>query len=155
MEQPNTPIEKIHRLIERCPSWPNMNMKDIERKSRILESLKAISRYPLDEIRFAEKQLVNNKLKMNYSAGEMGKLYMLNRMIFNVPSKMEVGSKQFASFEGIPHDKDSADGVWPLLFTDDGQIQLVGQFRGYCGPPYIAFREFDYFKGRYPRRKLR
>ena len=132
-----------------------MDKSDIASREDLLKRIDAVALEDTVVLRDAlERYVSKRQAEDNYSIGEMGKLFILNRYLFNVPSSSEL--KQ-ASFFGTLVLRDSENEryvnlLWPLKIENNGKLTLVGEFSGYFGPDFRAVEEFDYFNRRFGRR---
>ena len=88
------------------------------------------------------------------SVGLMGTLYVLNRLLFDVPEWVPGGQPRFAAFTGIPQRDGEVGELWPWAPAGNGGLQLRGHFRGYVGEGYQALREAEAFQRRYGPRPV-
>ena len=84
--------------------------------------------------------------------GLMGTLYVLNRLLFDVPEWVPGGQPRFAAFTGIPQRDGEVNELWPWAPAGKGAIHLRGHFRGYVGEAYQALREAEAFQRSYGQR---
>ena len=97
-----------------------------------------------------ERYVSKRQAEDNYSIGEMGKLFILNRYLFNVPSSSELKQASFfGAWYGVPENERYVNLLWPLKIENNGKLTLVGEFSGYFGPDFRAVEEFDYFHRRF------
>lgn len=86
---------------------------------------------------------------------KMGKNFVPNRYVFNVPQRVFLGATpQFGGWF-VPHDGNLLEHMWPLEVNESGMLTLVGLSRGYAGKQYDTIGEFDHFSkanGRRPRK---
>ena len=147
-------IQKIIRLIERCPSWVGIKNNDTKRKL-ILNNLMIISKYPIDDIEKSISQCVKYKIfSKNFDPAYMEKIYLLNRYLFDVPKFVpRKNRKVFSGFSGMPSNDRLIGEMWPLDFDKNGNLIIVGSEAMYNGPLYRADIEFRYFKTVYGLRR--
>ena len=86
------------------------------------------------------------------NVGLMGTLYVLNRLLFDVPEWVPAGQPRFAAFTGIPQRDGELGELWPWAPAGKDALRLRGHFRGYVGEAYQALREAEAFQRRYGQR---
>jgi hypothetical protein len=142
-------------FLDTTPAWSDIGRDDTERRRDVIVRLLRLSDNDTSVLRDVVSGYVQRKTASptGYDVAAMSRLYVLNRVLFNVPSTVPLATPGFASFAGIP----SADGVvnelWPLSQDRFGNLELTGQFAGYFGESYLAVQEFDYFAATFGRRQ--
>lgn len=133
---PSHPVAKIIRAV---PAWAPAQH---EPATKIQERLRPLQKFPLSAIREGMELYVafcvSNR---SYNIEEMGRLFLVNRYALAIPE--QIPEEQDQAFGGwiIPPD---ASPLWPFSIQN-GELQLIGRFRGYAGAPYDALGEFDHF----------
>jgi hypothetical protein len=88
-----------------------------------------------------------------YSTGNAGQLFVMNRYLFKVPTQLKRGEARFfGGWTGVPHDENGVNPLWPLAVAKDGRLKLVGRSSRYFGDEFQAVEEFDYLNLKYGRR---
>jgi hypothetical protein len=100
------------------------------------------------------KFVTNCRAEKNYDAGNLSKLFVLNRPLIAVPPRENFSGPFFGGWEGVPQDNQEMNMMWPLSLEKDGNLRLTGVFSGYSGRPYFAVQEFDHFLAEYGRRQM-
>ncbi len=151
----NNKTQNIVQVLEELPDWDtartndnkkkflNIALKLSREKSEYLQS--AIDFY-LNEVRGEFPRFYKRAVKM----------FILNRLIFNVPSSPVPYERVFDSFGGIPASTTSdhkINWLWPLSETNKGRIELTGRIMSFRGI-YGALEEFTFFEKEFGRRKL-
>jgi hypothetical protein len=144
------------------PDWTlfSLNKENSQERQQIKDAARRISTYDLDLIRLAfERRMKNNPL-------EFGKLFVLNKYLFNLPDAIRRDSPHFQFFgggwvgmpmTGDPNKRNDSDELslrWPWSVDDDGKWQLTGKFGGFNGPPYDALAAFDYYGKQFGKREM-
>jgi len=156
-------IEGIFTELDQCPRITTSSWRDPVVTGQILARMDAIRQYPLEDIREAVARATRVHF-LRESPLFKNKLWILNRYLFNVPEKYPRARARFFFF-GLPRPDDNQDYVnlmWPLGYTEDGRITLVGWYwfykRGFMekamGASYDAVGEFDYFRSTFGLRAL-
>lgn len=149
-------VEKVLMLIQSCPDWGSVPKDDLASRQKILASLREIAGYDVTVIRKAyQKYIYNAKQKNLDDFSNLGRLYVLNRYLFNVPNL--VPSEKIISFGGRIYGDPSFDlktsWLWPLSFDASNNLLLTGTFSLYLGTTYRALEEFDYLHKTFGLRK--
>ena len=151
--QEDTKIALLEKL-NKAPTWTNIYKDQQELKKDLLSVLFEIAGYDTENIRNFLLEYIRNVSDVlgGMNINKMSNIFVLNRLIFNVPSKIPANKARFfGGWAGVPHDENYVDMLWPLSFLDE-HLDLVGEFRGYYGDVYDAIGEFDYFLREYGRR---
>lgn len=144
-------VEVLVEQISSMPAWSDLSSDNDEDRRQVIEILQAIARAPAEIIRQAVEAYIEQtaRAEAGYDVSAMSRLYVLNRFLFNVPDKVELGRPRFGSFFGIPSEGNTVNELWPLSKGVDGKFVLDGQFGGYFGESYLAVQEFDHFNNEY------
>lgn len=151
--QEDTKLALLEKL-NKAPTWTNISTKQGELKKELLSVLFEIAGYDTENIRNFLLEYIRNVSDVpgGMNIDKMSNVFVLNRLLFNVPSKVLANKAMFfGGWAGVPHDENFVDMLWPLSFLDE-HLDLVGEFRGYYGDVYDAIGEFDYFLKEYGRR---
>lgn len=102
------------------------------------------------------EQFMNETLLLPFSSEEESKLFLLLRIIFDLPELDDV--KDFRPFKGWVNwpdytNENKVNLSWPLRWKDN-KPQLIANYEGSMGLPYQALDEYNYFLGKYPFRKI-
>jgi hypothetical protein len=145
--------EELVKLIEACPAWIDVTGADLVGGQRITECLSVVADSDTPTIREAVKRLVWKHEDKEDEMGVQTKVFLLNRLIFNVPvSSKRKESPVFGGWVGVPSDDETINLLWPFETNTDGKLELISGFRGYAGEPFEALGEFDSFNKRFGRR---
>lgn len=80
-------IKNIFEILQSCPAWVNTSSEDREIRQHILEQMKKISHYDIQDIRDALIIYVTSVYsKTSDIHADLGKIYVLNRYVFDVPT---------------------------------------------------------------------
>jgi hypothetical protein len=147
-------VLNIVRQIREFPEWTRLGEVDTLVRKDFLERTDAIAQEETAILRKAVEKFVSElRSEHNYSVGQMSKLFVLNRYIFNVPERSDRGKARFfGGWSGVPMSDRDVDLLWPLKISTTGELSLVGSFHGYFGESFQAVQEFDYFDRRFGRR---
>lgn len=157
----NTPdennVEMIFAELDHCPSLTMSRNPAVE--EQVLARMEAIRQYPLRDIREAIARA--NGVHLPREGPLFGhKIHILNAYIFNVPERYP-RAKARLFYTGIPlpmdlfnKDRDCVNLMYPLGYTREGRITIVGTYACFVGPPYDALGEFDYFNCTFGLRKF-
>ena len=111
--------------------------------------LRKISACDIGDIRAAVEQYVDTNTKSgSQNLGNLSKVFLLNRYLFNVPQLVSIDSPLFGAWRN-PIQDGQLDLLWPFSLKPDGQLELSGMFSGYTGEAYRPMEEFDYFFKKY------
>lgn len=151
--QEDTKLALLEKL-NKAPTWTNILKEQKELKKDLLTVLFEIAGYDTENIRNFLLEYIRNVSDVpgGMNIDKMSNVFVLNRLLFNVPSKVPANKAMFfGGWAGVPHDENFVDMLWPLSFLDQ-HLDLVGEFCGYYGDVYDAIGEFDYFLREYGRR---
>ena len=144
-------VSDVVSALESCPAWSDPKASG----DAILATLGELSGLSTSVLRAGIERFVTRYRSRNdYDVNNMAKLFVLNRFVFAVPEKEIYGGPFFGGWQGVPHDQQQMNPMWPLAFAKNGKLQLVGKYSGYSGHPYLAVQEFDHFLVKYGRRQL-
>lgn len=113
-----------------------------------------ICRQDKKEVRqFIKKFLKKKGNEINLA--DLGKIYILNRLYFDLPSKERLDKARFfGGWIGVPvFNEKEVNILWPLSKNKDGSIFIEYPFEGYLGEAYQALEEFDWMERNYKKRK--
>lgn len=150
-------------LIAACPDWLSVKpQKNVEKQEReILDSLSKLSKLNTDTLRKAvEYHLrVVHQQQMETDRSPEGRLFLLNRYIFNVPKTVPlqetVDGGKFVPQGAFLKAPKKVRGTWPLTIRD-GHASLIPPPYTYIKltrAEYPALKEFDLFYRKYGRRR--
>lgn len=145
----------VVETLQCCPTWIHAATSNTTTRATILQCLDVLARQDTSVLRKAVEQFVfERKAAGKYTVDDMSKVFLLNRYVFNVPSKSKLKEARFfGGWVGIPCDETDVDLLWPLRMGDDGKWELAGKCGGYYGDVFEAIMEFDYFNQRFGRRR--
>jgi hypothetical protein len=149
-------VKELVEQISSMPAWSDFSSDNDEDRRQVIDILQTIARAPAERIRQAMEAYIEQtaRAEAGYDVSAMSRLYILNRFVFNVPDKAELGRPRFGSFFGIPSEGNTVNELWPLSKGVDGRLVLDGDFGGYFGESYLAVQEFDHFNNEYGRRSV-
>lgn len=143
--------------LERMPPWSRITATNSDPDSRvkILSELEVVNRQDTQDLRQAVNLYWTREVisKPSDELEAASRLFVLNRYVFNVPEWIPQGSKGYGVWKGVPVQDGNINLMWPLSLRE-GHIDLLGNYAGYWGPPYLGLDEFDDFTSRYGRRNL-
>ena len=163
---PDGPVEHAHKAsgkakraldsLASMPKWSEAGAQGRGARHKIERAARQIAGMDLGAVRAAIKLYV--KAAAAAEAGpaiaELSRIFVLNRYLFDVPSRAELGSVPFfGGWHGVHAGRNEINVLWPWRMKN-GRKQLAGSFKGYSGPAYGALAEFDYFRRRFPRAKV-
>lgn len=157
VHQDKESIKNIVEILQSCPAWVSTSAEEREDRRHILEQMKKISHYDIQDIRDALIIYVNSVYsKTSDIHADLGKIYVLNRYVFDVPTSPLVEGKirRFAGWIGEPFEECEKNWSWPLSIDNDGKLVLTGTLHYRMGPLYQAIEEFDYLRQRFGLRKF-
>ncbi len=144
-----------------APAWTQIAQDDdtpddLKMRNNLLQLCAEIAQYRVLDIRLllAEFIQASTGIPPGIDLDQMSKLFVLNRYLFNAPSKISL--RKGRSFGGwrVPYDDRTGDMRWPFTRVR-GKLELTGNFRGYLGERYDALGEFDYFMEKFGLRDER
>jgi hypothetical protein len=139
----------VKDLLEAMPSWSD---PAADRMAMVTMAMR-ISQHATADIRAAiDAHIARKRLTRAYDTAEMAKLFVLMRIIYDLPPDLpKAENRFFAGFTGVPITETTVDVAWPVGWRK-GRIVVAGDFQDYTGEDYQALREFDWFRVRYARR---
>jgi hypothetical protein len=150
---PTSSATDVAAVIEASPDWMSLTAGDTLSQRRLFEGLLPVRRCDVTVIRQGIKLvLASTRQQENEVRPDYSRLYLVNRIVFDVPSNAPLSAPTFGSFIGVPADKSHIDLLWPLSYDTRKRLTLTGWFRGYAGPAYRWADEFDYFAIHYGKR---
>jgi len=153
---PLSETEATISLIEQMPDWMSISKLGGPDSVRMISTLEQIDKEDTALLRMAVQRYWEREVLAKIGSLEaQGRLFILNRFIFNVPQVIDGGTvRAYGGWDGIPinPDRTTVDLAWPLA-TGNGHVALVGMYQGYCGDLYLAPDEFDDFNSRFGRRR--
>lgn len=143
-------------LLNSIPAWSEIAPNGHESRQEVIAKLSQLSKNDSEVLRDVISRYVDRKKASatGYDVAAMSRLYLLNRVLFNVSDRAKLGSPRFGSFAGIPYGEDWVNELWPLSVDDRGNLHLTGQFGGYFGESYLAVQEFEHFARTFARRRV-
>lgn len=150
-------VAEVAQLIESCPDWISIPIDDSSTKERIFECLGKIAQFDYSTIRSGvEKYLAGITLEDANYISKVGRIFLLNRYLFNVLPNTLSNQPRFGGWIGISGEKNNreVDMLWPLSLDNNRNLVLTGRVVTYLGPPYQALDEFDFFSKKFGLRKL-
>jgi hypothetical protein len=140
---PPSDVRDVLAELETAPAWTSIT--DDVRRTTLMRSLEAVASHGPDTIRSAARLYVaERKQSVPSHFARASNIYVLNRLLFDVPPKGHAFGAWFGSPPNSP--------MWPIAMTPSGPM-LVGHFQGYRGDPYDAIAEFDSFRQYYGLRR--
>jgi hypothetical protein len=150
----NPQVEQIVRRLRAAPAWSAM--RDVSAQGQpLLDACEEIAREETPTIRAAMAAYVSGESQVpgGTNIDAMSKVYVLNRVLFDVPGWRPLADARFfGGWVGVPQKEGRVDLLWPLSVTADGTLKLTGGPPGYSGDAYDALGEFDHFASRFGRR---
>ena len=156
-------IAAVVSLLEEMPHWALLSpdQRHTKKWREIELTVRTIAEYDLDVIRAA---MATFSVESRY--GE-GKLYVINKYLFDLPETVRRDSPHFPYIAGEwsglpitgdsfnPRPSDEVSARWPWRQEEDGTWRLTGTFAGYFGAPYDALAAFDYYRENFGRREAK
>lgn len=164
--------EEIVSAIIDMPAWPTLpHNASSNKKAEVQESVaaltataKRLSNYANDEILSAYVQIHDGVANGVYPVSLRRNLFLLNRILFELPLEIEVGSNAQKAIAGTlrnepihktPDGVDVTISTWPWILEKDGEIRFDTKprmlfFQGYFDAP-SCFRKLA---SQFPRRKF-
>jgi hypothetical protein len=146
-------VQIVVKILEQMPDWTTFSLNKTHARERaaIEEGVRRVANYDLDTIRTA--MAIYDTAD---APGAMGKLFVLNRYLFNLPEEVPTRSPHSQAFGGgwlgQPAKEDAVSLRWPWSIDAEGTWRLTGQFGGFMGPPYDALGAFDYYRKHFGKR---
>jgi len=147
-------IKTIVKEIEMAPDWTAISEQKIARDGpKLTAILRKYTSLSTDNARkVVEKLNASSEKSFNLSIG--GKIYVYNRLLFEVPEKADQNNwKFFGGWIGVPVNNGVVNPLFPLGKNQNGRLDLIYSFGGYAGPEYRGLSEFEYFLQRFGRRR--
>lgn len=157
VQAPETQEQSVSRalsILEDTPDWSGSMQMDPADKARIMRSMEELSRFDTDTLRTAAERHLNAPPKHSFvEVPAWGRVYLLNRYIFNVPSIAPPRTPSFGGWFSAERPQNCL--LWPLALGEEGKLELIATGSHYKGPSYLGLREFDYFRQKFGRRAER
>ena len=146
MEEAN----KILDILREMPSWADVSHPDKDLKPEIMADMRRIATHSIEAIKAAIQAYVDQSYAAaeGYTTMDMGKLFVLNRFLFNVPLYVSPDRPGFGGFLGVPVEEGRVNKLWPLAQEND-ELTLKDDYKGYAGESYPALKEFEFFYAQY------
>lgn len=143
-------VKQVIEILSSMPSWADEQVLEVGLFPKIKTDMQLIARQNMETIKEAMMDYINmaSKSSEGYSTLEMGKLFVLNRYLFNVPQFEKLDRPGFGGFLGIPVENGRVNMLWPLV-NEASELVLRYGFKGYSGESYLAMQELQYFQKRY------
>src|SRR5262245_35373907 len=132
-------IEKVINIISSMPTWSSMNY-DTSLRKQALDVMGQLDTYNISTIREAVRQYMDS-----LSRGDLGdcmdgwgRIFLLNRYLFNAPSHGKHHDRAFGGWAGVPSTEKEKNWLWPLSIDDKGNIAITGFAGGYYGTQYYG-----------------
>jgi len=148
MRRPSPQVKQVLELLSDMPKWSEIDAHDRRAQKVIEEAAAGIGRNDLRVIRSAIREYLKraNGRDAGPEIGDLSRIFVLNRYLFDVPSHVALGEiRVFGGWHGNQVRHGVTDWLWPWKVTGQRK-RLTGSFKGYSGPPYFALPEFDYFR---------
>ena len=151
------PSDSVEQLIRQIPEWTIDY--DKEKAAKLLNIAVKLSLLPDQELRRSTEAFVKKVHSTTYELEELSKLYLLFRVLYELPAREE--RNKVKVFGGWTHPDIDNQGPtfnlsWPVSVNQSlspTEIE-VAKFKGYKGRPYDALGEFDFFVANFSRRKF-
>ena len=142
--------EDVAAILRNVPAWTSISPSD-DRSARLLcEELGPVLKVDPDKLRADLVRYIRIHEHDENALDEQSKIFVLNRMFFDVPSSDRQEDAQFfGGWRGVPLINGRVNLMWPVGIDRYGQLVLVGRFGGYFGPNYRPLEEFDFFRKKY------
>lgn len=142
-------------LLHSLPAWSDLAQDATEDRRAFLAGIAELQHRDTQILRDVVRgyRMRQEASPGGYDVAAMSRLYVLNRVLFDVPERVDVPMRRFGSFTGVPVRDGSVDELWPLSVGASGNLELPGRFQGYFGESYLAVEEFDYFAETFQRRE--
>ena len=143
-------LDSAAKEILKAPDWTRSEATEVANKrigeQRGREILDIIEKHtnlsPEDARQLVIRLSASGK---SYDLSISGKIYIFNRVYFNVPKMADKSDwKFFGAWGGIPQDKTTINALYPLRMTGEGKLELFYLSGSYAGPPYRGLDEFDF-----------
>lgn len=150
--------EEIKEILM-LPDWTRLEVEElitkrvsIERGQKIVGTLEKYRELAPEKARQFVTLLSSSGEKNDLSIA--GKIYIFNRIYFNVPERVEKSNwKYFGGWGSVPDDGKTVEALYPLKVTNDGKLELHYISGSYTGPSYDGIGEFDFLLHKFGKRK--
>ncbi len=132
--QPTPASNAILEQLERMPDWESAREGDLP---RILNACRAISRYPVGEIRTAIVQYVQA-----HGYRDTDKLYVLIKVMFEFPETL-ARDNVVNGYHMLPDGNLTVTYAWPVYRNPQGGLELASCMAVYSGPGFPSIKAFD------------
>jgi len=162
-------VAQIVALLRSMPDWTGLPLFEErqEERNQIEAIMYKMGRYDLDTIRAAVEKYdrESNATGAARIAAE-GRLFVLNRFLFNLPRTVRLDSPHSRNFGGCwfgelvvakPGSPEASDQLvlrWPWSEDQAGNWRLTGRCMGFSGPPYQPLEAFDYYRKEFGKRAI-
>jgi hypothetical protein len=143
-------------ILDKAPIWTSITADDQRTGQLVCETLRPLLEKDPAELRnILVKYVAGLRADDPDKLGSLSKIFVLNRMFFNVPDDDRLDNVQFfGGWNGVPFGNGKVNMMWPVSMTKEGGFKIAGYFCGYFGPEYSPLDEFDFLLKRYGKRKL-
>src|SRR5262249_33723595 len=97
-------VDQIVQALEKSPAWADASKDDDHVRDAIAAEMNRLAQNDVDVLRAAIEKYIDlrRRTKDGYDVSSMSKLFLLNRFVFDVPSKVPSGSPLFGGWVGVP-----------------------------------------------------
>jgi hypothetical protein len=137
-------------ILGNVPSWTSVG--NTQAGEKLIGALNPLLSKKTEDLRIGISKYIETLNDGNKLAG-YSKIFVLNRLLFNVPDREDLNKANFlGGWGGVPFDDKYVNMMWPIGKNTKGRFILVGYFSSYLGVEYAAIEEFDYLNKNYGRR---
>jgi len=143
---------RMLRALRSMPAWSDLKANDKKGRDTVAKTLRRLSSASDKTLRRVFTAYINGIERCSSGIAEMSRLFVANRYLCAVPSRLPLDAPISSGWRGIPQTEDSFDPLWPWSESRKGELRLTGVYSGYQGDQFRALREFEYFGERFGRR---
>jgi predicted heme/steroid binding protein len=152
-------VQTLSTKLKSLPPWRHSRSFTDSEWRNIIETAKLVQTSTPDDVRAALRGSASMVKLEDYTGDyeEDSRVFILMRVAFDLPERAP--TTDMFSFKGFSRTNSDFTGEsrvnldWPITWSK-GTPELVAQYEGSQGPPYIAVDEYNYLLARFPYRDL-
>lgn len=152
VKKPKSKGGLVHEILQPVKPWTSEENYNPEDLATLLQAAQELSQINEEELL---SEMVEYATYYNFATEEMSKLYLVLRLLFDVPQDYPAEEAQFFGGWAAPdlNSEESVNLSWPV-YMQDGRLENIDYFMGYYGVPYDVEGEFRYFSERFEKRQF-
>jgi hypothetical protein len=152
---------RLTGILSRIDPWPpSSTIYSDAAWQELIDAAKVIQMSSPESVKEAMREYQRNQTGSDQEINDDGKLYLLLRVVFEIPEKVPVSGKRevfggWVTMRTELNDDGTENLAWPVSWQN-GRPCLVSGYHGLQGfeARYQAAEEYDYFRNKYRMRNL-